>query len=439
MDDVPPQRSPVPNPFSPDFGQAPASLVGRDDLLADIETGLAAGPADIRFTSVLLGVRGTGKTVALSEIEDRAKPNGWVVLSIDASTPGLLSRISNAIAQVSRDYESLGLESSNTRKSKERSTEITLGPYRGKWSEQEFFDPNFDMGLLERLTMLARTVEQFDASVLLTVDELHAADREEARRLANDLQMITKRQQLPLAFVGAGLLEMKYTLLEDKRNTFLRRCNRYEMPPLTYPEAIKGLRFPIEDAGGQITREALELGASAVGDLPYTLQVIGHTAWTVADAPNRIIDEYAVEQAISIAEQVVDENISESAFYELSDREQEFLIELAALGGTGSSAAIARQLGLSDREGRKISRRLTLSGYVNKSDRGTVTLTNLVPARVIPQDHLCEDACTQAPNMFLDTDTSQPRTEDLCRKWMPRAKARCVLPPNHRGGCRSKL
>ncbi len=439
MDDVSPQRSTVPNPFSPDFGQAPASLVGRDDLLADIETGLATGPADIRFTSVLLGVRGTGKTVALSEIENRVKPNGWVILSVDASTPGILGRISNAITQVSRDYESLGLGGSNTRKSKERSSEITLGPYKGKWSEQEFFDPNIDMGLLERLTMLARTVQQFDTSVLLTVDELHAADREEARRLANDLQMITKRQQLPLAFVGAGLLEMKYTLLEDKRNTFFRRCNKYEMPPLTHPEAIKGLRFPIEDAGGQITREALTLGASAVGDLPYTLQVIGHTAWTVADAPNRVIDEYAVEQAISIAEQVVDENISESAFYELSDREQEFLIELAALDGTGSAVAITRQMGLNDREGRKISRRLTLSGYVNKNDRGIVTLTNLVPVRVIPQDHLFEHTYTQAPNVVLDADISHPRVEHLCRKWMPRAKARCVLPPNHRGGCRSKL
>lgn len=90
--------------FSPHFGRSPHSLVGRDDLLADLGGGLATGPRDSRYTSVLMGVRGSGKTVLLSEIEERASADGWVVLSLDAGTPGLLDRIAQTIRSADQAY-----------------------------------------------------------------------------------------------------------------------------------------------------------------------------------------------------------------------------------------------------------------------------------------------------------------------------------------------
>lgn len=65
-----------PNPFSPDFGQVPDALVGRDNLLADLYEGLDAGPGDSRYTSIVLGVRGSGKTVVLTEAERHAAACG---------------------------------------------------------------------------------------------------------------------------------------------------------------------------------------------------------------------------------------------------------------------------------------------------------------------------------------------------------------------------
>ena len=58
------------NPFSPGFGESPFSLVGRDHVLNDLWSGLLNGPRDPRFTSMVMGVRGSGKTVMLNEIED---------------------------------------------------------------------------------------------------------------------------------------------------------------------------------------------------------------------------------------------------------------------------------------------------------------------------------------------------------------------------------
>ena len=49
---------PPPNLFTPDFGQSPHVIVGRDALLRSAHDGLAAGPSDSRFTTLLLGPRG---------------------------------------------------------------------------------------------------------------------------------------------------------------------------------------------------------------------------------------------------------------------------------------------------------------------------------------------------------------------------------------------
>ena len=205
------------NPFSPGFGRSPRSLVGRDGLLGDLASGLLSGPEDNRYTSVLMGVRGSGKTVALNEIEDRSARSGWVVLSMDAGTPGLLERIARTIYQTVEGYESLDLAKSYSRRSVERSMGVRLGPIEGRLTSAEHFDNAGRMGVREHLAALTEAAQRAGSSVLLTIDELHSVDRGEARRLSNDLQHITTRARMPLAFVGAGLLEMRYTLMADRK------------------------------------------------------------------------------------------------------------------------------------------------------------------------------------------------------------------------------
>lgn len=196
------------SPFSPHFGASPRSLVGRGGLLADLGSGLVTGVDDSRFTSILMGVRGSGKTVTLNEVENRAAADGWVVLSMDAGTAGLLERIVRSITQAERTYESLGLDSSN-RRSVERSFGIRLGPLEGRLASTELRGGHDERGLREHLTLLVQAAAQIGTSVLLTVDEMHGIDRTEGRRLSNDLQHITRRAGMPLAFIGAGLLELK--------------------------------------------------------------------------------------------------------------------------------------------------------------------------------------------------------------------------------------
>lgn len=103
------------NPFSPGFGRSPRSLVGRDGLLGNLASGLMSGPEDSRYTSILMGVRGSGETVALNEIEDGAARSGWVVLSIDAGSPGILDRVAHTVYRTAVTVPRTGCKSWATR------------------------------------------------------------------------------------------------------------------------------------------------------------------------------------------------------------------------------------------------------------------------------------------------------------------------------------
>ncbi|HYM84077.1 MAG TPA: hypothetical protein VEY67_08005, partial [Candidatus Dormibacteraeota bacterium] len=66
------------NPFRPGNGVAPPYLAGRDGLLDSFESFLAEAPLHANWT--LTGLRGTGKTVLLSEFAARAERTGWPTL-----------------------------------------------------------------------------------------------------------------------------------------------------------------------------------------------------------------------------------------------------------------------------------------------------------------------------------------------------------------------
>ena len=65
--------------FSPAFGNRPSQLVGRDEVVRELLAGLDERPGSKRRSVVVLGQRGSGKTVLLWELADRAAERGFVV------------------------------------------------------------------------------------------------------------------------------------------------------------------------------------------------------------------------------------------------------------------------------------------------------------------------------------------------------------------------
>jgi hypothetical protein len=76
---------PVRNPFAPGAGNPPPELAGRADVLSAIDVSLqriAIGrPTQ---SSILVGLRGVGKTVLLVRSKEMAEKHGYKTLSVEA-------------------------------------------------------------------------------------------------------------------------------------------------------------------------------------------------------------------------------------------------------------------------------------------------------------------------------------------------------------------
>ena len=425
------------NPFRPAFGNEPTFMVGRDLLMSDITQGLDNGVDDIRYTSIFSGVRGSGKTVLLSTVREQAAKAGWIVLSLDASTEDLLERARHAIFELPHQYDWLNPDALLANRSTTQKWGVKLwGFFFGKKTRTELSDSDHNTQLQHMLRRLLRLASAHGTSVLLTMDEIHKIEQDEARRFFYDIQQLTKSEKWPLAFLGAGLSDMDFTVFEDRALSFFRRCHRYKIPHLSVSESLEGFRSTIQQSGGVIDDAALAIMADNVRGLPYTFQAIGHAAWEHAGAPHNTIDVEAAHHAIEVASDMTEEYIGIPSFYDLDDTERDYLIALARLGDQVSLSDIQQKIAIPPRKRQAADRRLRVSGYITKTKNGTRSLTGLVPRSLILEEN------DTFPSSYLSAEEHaaqyMPAPVGVCNRWMPRAKTTCVLISGHQGSCRTK-
>ena len=74
------------NPFKPTAGAEPPILIGRDDVVLAFEEGLDNGCGAPGRLMRISGPRGSGKTVLLKDLGDRARDPGWKVVDVSAGS-----------------------------------------------------------------------------------------------------------------------------------------------------------------------------------------------------------------------------------------------------------------------------------------------------------------------------------------------------------------
>lgn len=400
-------------------------------MLTELRMALNAGPDDDRFTSILLGPRGSGKTVTLGMIEDIAAEAGWVVFSIDASTAGIHDRINEQIVWAQEQYEGLPALGDRDRRTT-MSAGLRIWPVT--LQRQVAASVRTQWGLRRQLTTLAAHAATQDTAVLLSVDEMHGGDRNELRRLSADLQHISRRARMPVAFVGAGLSDMKHTLLEDQKMTFFHRCGQFDMPPLTVADSMRCLKKTITDAGGTFEDTALRTLAEAAGTLPYRMQLLGYHAWVISGAPFHPVDVHAARESVTETDRVMADRVHLPTWNDLGDAEKSFLRTVAGMGGAARPSDIATQVGQPPSTLAAIERRLSNTGCIEVRPEGTVAFGDLMPLDVV-QGVMAAESRYES---YAGAGTTGGPAPARCNAPMPRAKARCILRQAHSGRHRSR-
>ncbi len=347
------------------------------------------------YATLLWGLRGTGKTVLLNAIEDRAAEHGWVSISAAVARP--LGLIEQLASRADRMLRSLAEEPEGGPKRELSGVSVLgLGIHTERApQEQRAAMPSLD--LEASLAALGDLLANRGAGVVITLDELHVCDVEEIKEFGSVFQIVSRRAERPIAFVGAALPELEHRLLPGPVGTFLQRCRRHQIDNLRASEARTALRQPIEDVGARIDDEALDLAATASRGQPYLVQLVGACAWDNAADPVAGIRLADVSPAVSDAIQMFGDHVYGPVWYRLSDLDKALAVAMLADRGSSSVADVGERWGHSSRSLSNYRRRLISAGLIVSVGRGRIAFVDDAARAFVQQQAEAEGWLDAAP------------------------------------------
>ncbi|MFC7292981.1 ATP-binding protein [Hirschia litorea] len=343
---------PVRNPFAPGAGSPPPALVGRDPIInaADIALQrILMGRHD--KSQIMLGLRGTGKTVLLNRLEQMAQEHDYVTSFIEAPENKRLAdllypRVFQALRKLSmiESAKEAAYQTSRVLRSFASVFKVKLGnmslsvdPEKGSADSG-----NLEFDLTDLFLSLGQAAEAASRGWCLLIDEVQYLDPEEYSALIVAIHRVNQKQ-LPVIFFGAGLPQV--AALSGDAKSYAERL--FDFPPLgpLDPVAARGaIAKPIREEGESITPDALDLILDQTQNYPFFLQEWGYQAWNIAD--NSPIDIEDVKAASLAAQQRLDDGFFKVRLDRLTPMEREYVAAMASLGsGPYRSSDVAEKLG----------------------------------------------------------------------------------------------
>ena len=347
------------NPFRPSAGATPPELIGRAGLLDEVDYGLSLGSGAPGLLTIFTGARGIGKTVMLGAAHDRAREHGWAVIA-ETATVGFMGRIGESMRQLT---EELG-DGPQVR----RATAIAaLG-----FSVSTQLPPERQVAWRTVGEDLLRILSAQNTGLIITVDEIHAADRTELAQLAANIQHFIQ-DGLPIGLVFAGLPAAVSDLLNEGVATFLRRADKIDLHAAAVRDVERSFTETFARAGFTIEPALLQTAAEATGGYPFLIQLVGYFLWREAENNNGELGTDAVARAIQAASSRNSRTVIEAALSTISPKDLDFLSAMAVDDGPSSAGDIGERMGRQPNTVANYRARLLATGLIEPAGYGKVT------------------------------------------------------------------
>lgn len=347
---------PVRNPFAPSAGRRPPELAGRDDVLDDATTmcrrlilGRAARPM------MLLGLRGTGKTVLLNEIKRIAEAEGILASRIEAPEEADLARLiipelrkimrSLSAVEAAKHLASKGLRGLRNLANglNIQIGDIGIGIEGANLPEPGLADSgDLQFDLPDLFEVLGDAAARAGKAWILLIDEVQYLNERDLAALIVALHRVSQTEK-PIGFAGAGLPQV--ARLAGDAKSYAERLFSY--PPigaLNPDAATQAIMRPLETEGVQISDAAITRIVEATHGYPFFLQEWGHAVWDISAGPNISFED--VEAARNPVLASLDAGFFKVRMDRLTRAETSFVAAMARLGdGPYPIADIAREMG----------------------------------------------------------------------------------------------
>lgn len=343
---------PVRNPFAPGAGSQPPELAGRDEIIDDATIALKRTKIGRHARSqMLLGLRGTGKTVLLNTIENAAEDNDYLTSVIEAPEEKPLAELLYPkMQQVLRKLSLIESAKAKTHDAMKalRSFASVFKVQIGDLSVAVDPEPGVaDSGYLEydlpdMFVAIGTAAKAANKGWCLLIDEVQYLNEKELAALIVAIHKIGQKQ-LPVIFFGAGLPQLAG--LSGDAKSYAERLFLYpKVGALDEESALKAIKGPINDEGEEITSSALRKICEITEGYPYFLQEWGFQSWNTADKSP--IDKSDIESATEDALKRLDDGFFQVRFDRLTPKEREYVIAMSKLGrGPYRSSEVADRLG----------------------------------------------------------------------------------------------
>ena len=302
------------NPFLPSFGRVPSMVLDQKQTLSDYLTGLVNHDGKYQ-TSLVYGVRGSGKTVFLINVEHQlVRVPNWAFLRLTLSQGNLLLQLINGLQQIR------GIDWTDVLKA--FSAEINFSVFgitlKSSSSTQTI---NYKSVLERMLTQL----KQRGISVLIGIDEIEISD--DVRAFGSMYQMLIG-EEFDIALIMTGLPSRISDLQNDNVLTFLLRSNRIYLAKLDQQSIMNSYQKAFQNGSKTIDAIAVNTLANAAGGYPYAFQTVGYYAWRLSE--DDVIDEQVVAQTIKKSKVDLYRNAYEKLYTETSANDRQVLNAIAA-------------------------------------------------------------------------------------------------------------
>ncbi len=329
------------NPFVLSFGKKPLQYVSRLNQINTILDTFCDEPATNQVY-MITGVRGSGKTVMLSNIADEfRKDENWIVVDLN---PGkdLLNALVAKLYSVP-ELKKLFL------KAKLDFSALGLGV-----SVENAISIVDEESALER--MMAQ-IKKDGKKLLIAIDE--AVNNKHIEVFAGTFQMLI-RQDAPIYLIMTGLYENIYDIQNNKMLTFLYRAPKIVLEPLNLTAVTKQYQEVFN-----ISREKAESMAILTKGYPFAFQVLGYLYWDNKDK--------SLEQILPEYDRYMDEFVYSKIWSEMSELDKKVARAIAE-SDDDKVQTVRESVGMTSLQFNVYRDRLKRKGIVDTRTFGRISL-----------------------------------------------------------------
>ncbi len=373
---------PYRNPFAPGAGSRPPELAGRDNILeaGKISCGRAVQGRSAR-SIMLLGLRGTGKTVLLSEIGRNAEQENLLVSKVEAPEGERLARL--LYPEMRKVMRSLsGVEAAK---------QLATRGLRGLRSFASIF--KLEMGVVEvgvepepgladtgdlqydlpdLFTLIGKAAKAAGRGWILLIDEVQYLSEADLSALIVSLHRMSQ-EGLPVLLVGAGLPQV--ARLAGEAKSYAERLFQYPgVGALDAASAKQAIEKPIVEEEATITTAALNLIVERTKGYPFFLQEWASVIWNNAEGPEITFTDADNSYAETLA--ALDEGFFKVRMDRLTKAEVQFVKAMAKLGdGPYAMADITQVLKRTQKSLGPARASIISKGMIYSTDHGYLDFT----------------------------------------------------------------